>query len=367
MDSKPIGMTFTKGMDLSRAFYEEAVKPILEVKFPEIQYSAAHIGKGSDVLGFDTLQSMDHDWGPKLELFVSESHHKVYSERIHTTLGQQLPFDVRGFPVNFGKHDDGTSVMQPTRNRPVNHGVQIFTVKQFFTTNLGFDPRLDMDVIDWLVVPEQLLRSVVGGKVFHDGLGELEKVRTKLCYYPHDVWLYLLANQWRRLSQEIHFMGRCGQVDDELGSRMIVSRLIKDLMGLCFLMEEQYAPYIKWFGSAFSQLSCSSDLNPIFLQALDAKNWEERQTYLVSAYEYVAQMHNGLDITEPMESKTSFFHNRPFLIIQAEEFADAIYARIHDVVIKSLPKWLGAVDQYSDSTDVLAYIDKLRKLRPLYR
>ena len=55
------------------------------------------------------------------------------------------------------------------------------------------------------------------------------------------------------------------------------------------------------------------------------------------------------------------------MIIQAEEFADAIYARIHDVVIKSLPKWLGAVDQYSDSTDVLAYIDKLRKLRPLYR
>ena len=108
-------------------------------------------------------------------------------------------------------------------------------------------------------------------------------------------------------------------------------------------------------------------MNPIFLQALDAKNWEERQTYLVSAYEYVAQMHNGLDITEPMESKASFFHNRPFLIIQAEEFADAIYARIHDVVIKSLPKWLGAVDQYSDSTDVLAYIDKLRKLRPLYR
>ncbi|MHA1637614.1 MAG: DUF4037 domain-containing protein [Candidatus Thorarchaeota archaeon] len=362
----PTEGNFIKGLDLSRIFYEEAVKPILETDFPDLQYSAARIGKGSDVLGFDTPQSMDHDWGLKLELFVSEADYEQYAERIASVLGQCLPFEVRGFPVNVGMHEDGTSVTQYSEKRPLNHGVKIVTVKDYIGNHLGINPLLDIGVVDWLVMPSQLLMGVVCGQIFHDELEELEKVRTKLSYYPRDIWLYILANQWRRLSQEIHFMGRCGQVDDELGSRMIASRLIKDLMGLCFLMEEQYAPYIKWFGSAFSQLSCSSDLNPIFLQALDGKNWEERQTHLISAYEYVAQMHNRLGITEPMEEKISPFHNRPFIIIQAEEYADAIYTQIQDDEVKSLPKWLGAVDQYSDSTDVLAYIDKLRKFRPMY-
>ena len=358
--------TFIKGLDLSRVFYEEAVKPILSLEFPELEYSAAHIGRGSDVLGFDTPQSMDHDWGPKLKLFVSESNYNKYAERVFSTLGYHLPFEVLGVPINLGKHDDGTSVMLHTKTRPLNHGVQVFTVKKFFTNYLGFNPQLDIDVIDWLVIPEQLLRSVVGGKVFYDGLDELEKIRTKLSSYPHDVWLYLLANQWRRIGQEIAFMGRCGQVNDELGSRIITSRHIQDLVSLCFLMEKRYAPYIKWFGSAFSHLSCSSDLSPIFLQALDGKNCEERQTHLVSAYEYIAQMHNKLGITEPMEEKISPFHNRPFIIIQADEYADAIYAQIQDDKVKSLPQWLGSVDQYSNSTDVLAYVDKLRKLRAMY-
>ncbi|MFW9994945.1 MAG: DUF4037 domain-containing protein, partial [Candidatus Odinarchaeota archaeon] len=212
----------------------------------------------------------------------------------------------------------------------------------------------------------QLLMGVVCGQVFHDGLGELEKVRSKLKYYPHDVWLYLLANQWRRIDQEIPFMGRCGQVNDEIGSRIVASRQIQDLMNLCFLMEKKYAPYIKWFGTAFSLLSCAEDLIPMFLKALSGKNWEERQMHLVPAYEYVAEMHNRLGITEPMDDKVSFFHNRPFLIIQADDYANAIYKQIQDDKVKSLPKWLGSVNQYSDSTDVLAYTDKLRKLRALY-
>ena len=223
-----------------------------------------------------------------------------------------------------------------------------------------------MTLIDWLIIPEQFLRSVTSGKIFYDGLCELGAICTKLEYYPHDVWLYLLSNQWRRLSQEIHFMGRCGQVGDDLGSRLIAARLVHDIMKLCFLMEKKYAPYIKWFGTAFSQLSCSSELAPHFIQVLTAKDWEERQKRLVRTYEYIARMHNELGITDSIEDKVSSFHNRPFLIIQAEDFAEAIYIQIQDDKVKSLPKWLGSVDQFSDSTDVLAYQDKLRKLRVVY-
>ncbi|MFW9994952.1 MAG: hypothetical protein ACFFD4_23120 [Candidatus Odinarchaeota archaeon] len=113
-----------KGLDLSRIFYEEAVRPILETEFPDLQYSAAHIGKNSDVLGFDTPQSMDHGWGLSLKLFVSKVDYEQYAEHIDSVLGQCLPFEVQDFPVNLGMNDDGTSSMQYSEKRPLNHGVR---------------------------------------------------------------------------------------------------------------------------------------------------------------------------------------------------------------------------------------------------
>ncbi len=357
---------FIKGLELSEIFYREAVKPILESRFPDLLYSAGRLGSGSDVLGFDTEQSMDHGWGPKLTLFLTESDHEALNEEIDQCLRQELPLEIRGFSTNLGLHEDGTDVMIPIEEGPVNHRVDITTADAFFKDYLGFNPVGELRPIDWLILPEQRLRSIASGRVFYDGLNELEAVLTKLEYYPNDVWLYLLANQWRRISQEEAFMGRCGQVGDELGSRLIAGRLILDLMKLCFLMERQYAPYIKWFGTAFSCLVCASKLTPIFAQTLDAQLWTERQKHLTSAYEIVAQMHNDLGITKPLNTKVSQFHGRPFLIIQANDFADAILASIDDDGVKALPKYLGGIDQFVDSTDVLAYPARYRLLTAIY-
>ena len=54
---------FISGLELSGLFYFEAVKPILNTHFPSLHHGAARIGPGSEVLGFDTEMSMDHDWG----------------------------------------------------------------------------------------------------------------------------------------------------------------------------------------------------------------------------------------------------------------------------------------------------------------
>ncbi len=47
-------MEFIAGIELSRQFYRKAVRPILDQRFPNLAHAAAHIGGGSDVLGFDT-------------------------------------------------------------------------------------------------------------------------------------------------------------------------------------------------------------------------------------------------------------------------------------------------------------------------
>ena len=120
---------------------------------------------------------------------------------------------------------------------------------------------------------------VTAGAVYHDEVG-LQALRDRLAYYPHDVWLYLLIAAWWRVHPEANLMGRAGFVGDELGSRVIASQLVHDLMHLCFLLEKQYAPYSKWFGTAFSQLECASSLTPVLQAVLNADTWSERQDAL---------------------------------------------------------------------------------------
>jgi hypothetical protein len=172
--------TFIKGLELSELFYREAVKPILAKHFPDLTYSAALLGSGSDVLSFDTPQSMDHDWGPKLLLFLGEADHETHHDGINQTLRQELPGEIHGYPTNFGHHEDGSTVMTATDSGPVNHGVVFLTVQCFFNSALNFDPTGNIRVIDWVSVPEYRLLMLTSGHVFHDGLGQLEPIRARL-------------------------------------------------------------------------------------------------------------------------------------------------------------------------------------------
>ena len=77
-------------------------------------------------------------------------------------------------------------------------------------------------------------------------------------------------------------MARCGDVGDDVGSRLIAARLLGDLMRLCFLMERQYAPYAKWFGTAFARLDCAARLLPLFEGVLRAETWQATLQQLFS-------------------------------------------------------------------------------------
>src|ERR687893_36730 len=64
---------FIKGIELSGLFFFEAVKPVLDAEFPRLRYSAARLGSGSEVLGFDDEMSTDHGWGPRVDVFHDEA------------------------------------------------------------------------------------------------------------------------------------------------------------------------------------------------------------------------------------------------------------------------------------------------------
>ena len=362
---------FIPGLQLGRLFFLEAVKPVLEAGFSKLQYSAALIGSGSEVLGFDTEMSTDHHWGPRVMLFLTEEDYHGYHEAIDATLRNELPIRCHGYSTNFTLPDPADKNVQNLQEvdcGPINHRVEIHTIRRFFLNELNFDIEKSIEPADWLTFPSQKLRSLTAGAVYHDAIG-LQPARDRFNYYPHEVWLYLLASGWNRIGQEEHLMGRAGTVGDEIGSALIGSRLVRDVMSLCFLMERQYAPYAKWFGTAFNELKCAETLSPILRRVLLAEVWQDREKHLAAAFEYIAEMHNRLGITETLPAKVSGFFGRPFLVMNTGGgFAEAIRGRITDLVVARIADrgLIGSIDQISDSTDILSDRRWRMTLRRLY-
>ena len=196
------------------------------------------------------------------------------------------------------------------------------------------------------------MAEVTAGAVFHDDPGELSRVRAALSWYPQDVWLYVLSCQWRRISQEEAFPGRCAEAGDELGSAVVIARLVRDLMCLWLLMNRRYPPYSKWLGSAFAQVPGAAELGGSLAAALSAASWPDRERHLGRAYAAVAEAHNGLGLSEPLDTNTRLYYDRPFQVLDAGRFAVALADAITDPAIRRLPP-IGAADQFMDSTDAL--------------
>ena len=299
---------FVPGLELAASFYSEVIEP----RLAGLAHSAALIGTGSDVLGYDDLRSTDHGWGPRLQLFAAE--HEV--EAVRRAL-EGLPEEYRGWPTVIGSD-----------RVPLRKQVDVWTISGWVMSRLGVDPRPGLSSLDWLALPQQLLLEVTAGRVFHDGLGELQPLRVSLAWYPHDVWLWLLTAQWHRIAHEEAFVGRAVEVGDDLGSRIVASRVVRDLIRLCFLQEKVYAPYSKWLGTAFAGLASAATIGPALAAALAATTYPERESALVEAYQAVADRHNGLGITRVEEPRARLFHERPFRILGADRFADACLGAI---------------------------------------
>jgi hypothetical protein len=355
-------------LELNRRFYQEVVAPILGSRFSDLPHAAALIGYGSDVLGFDTPMSTDHNWGPRLQLFLRPEDHQQHSAAIDKVLRQELPITFLGYPVNFGEpdwSDGGTQRMEPVSVGPVRHMIELVTVDEYFHKCLGVDPEEAPDAIGWLTLAEQALLEMTSGEVFHDGLGDLTAARARLAYYPRDVWLVRMAAQWKRIAQEEAFVGRCGDAGDDLGSRIVAARLVRELMRLAFLLERRYAPYSKWLGTAFARLACAPRLSPLFEAVLAGGDWQARQQPLAEAYELMARMHNALGVTPPVDPRPRLFFNRPFLVLFADRFVDALGDAVEDEALRTLPP-IGGVDQFADCTDLTEQPLLLQRLRVLY-
>jgi hypothetical protein len=307
------------------------------------------LGWGSDVLGYDTERSRDHGWGLRLQVFVDPDDVEDASRAID----DGLPDRYAGAPVAYGWDDT-----------PVQHHVRVTTLASWLRAELGHDASEAMTLLDWLVTPQQQLLGVVRGAVYRDD-GALARVRARLAWYPDELWRWLVACQWRRIEQEQAFVGRAAEVDDELGSRVVAARLVREVMRLWFLLSREYAPYSKWLGTAFARLGDADAVVPTMARALAADTHRARESALVAMYEATARRHNDTGLTAAVDPTVRTFHDRPYRVLMADRFVGACLATVSDPWLATLPL-VGGIDQVVDSTDVLQFPERAAQLRALY-
>lgn len=349
-------MTFMPGLELSALLFRTAIEPLLAHHAPGLPYAAGLIGAGSEVIGFDTERSTDHDWGPRLMLFLAPQDLPVWQARLHDLFRHELPPTVAGYSTNFAAspEEEGISLMaDPATVGTIEHRVLVTSAESWLTDQLAISSLDDLTPAAWLTLSEQRLLEATAGQIFRDNLGTITSIRRALAWYPDDVWRYRLAAQWKRLDQLEPFVGRCGEVGDDIGSHLVAMTLVRDVMRLAFLLERRYAPYPKWFGTGFSRLEMAPVLQPHLNAARYSTAWREREAGIYAAQRVLAERQNELELTEWIDPSARSFFSRPFQVMFGGRFADALLATISDPAIRGLPPYLGGIDQYIDSTDAL--------------
>jgi hypothetical protein len=285
-------------------------------------------------------------------IFVHEREVTAVTQRVAAA----LPSHFRDWPVSIGR--DGV---------PFRPQIDVAQLSSWTSDRLGVDPlAAQLTPADWLAIPQQRILEVVSGAVFHDEPGRLTELRTMLRWYPNDVWWWMLACQWGRLAQEESFVQRTAEVGDDTGSAVVTARLVRDAMKLALLVARRYAPYQKWFGTAFSRLDDPDGLGRHLASALSGTSLRQREDGLGAAYQILARRFNALADGLDVDATLRPFHDRPARILGANRFAEAALARVTDPRLHGL-SLIGSVDQVVDNVEVLTSPALVKKLRGLWR
>ena len=148
------------------------------------------------------------------------------------------------------------------------------------------------------------------------------------------------------------------------GVKIVTARICRDIMRLCFLMERRFAPYDKWLGTAFTRLACAPRVSPCLDTVLLGTAWPIMEESLAVLYKTMAELHNALGVTGPLDPAPRDHFGRPYAVIRAERFANALLRLVESPALRRVTVRMGGIDQFIDCTD---YIDSVRMYGPTRR
>lgn len=225
-----------KGLELSREFFEEYGRPMLENEFSDIlpMLAVGLFGSGSECFGFDDEISTDHDFEPSFCIFLPDEN--TLDRRTAFLLERayaKLPKEFKGYKRN---------MLAPVGG--ARHGV--LRTNEFFKEKTGNETG-ELTLSEWLSLPEQALAEATNGEVFFDNFGEVSKIRKNLAVFPEDVRRKKLAGNLLIMAQSGQYnYRRCISHGETAAAQLAVCEFVKSAMSVIFLLNNKYQPYYKW-------------------------------------------------------------------------------------------------------------------------
>jgi hypothetical protein len=260
-------------IDVSRAFYDEVVGPILARAFPAelAQMVVGVFGYGSEVLRLDDSYSRDHHWGLRVNALLPEALFRAQGETICRVVSEQLPAEFRGYALREGYTRWG--------------GLELNSLEDHLRRTIGFahPPR---SYAEWLQIPEEDIAHIVEGEVWHDPAGEFSAVRAALAaYYPEPVRRRRIAHWCRYYSgMGAYALKRALLRDNELYATITFARALRLGVQLAFLLDHQFFPYDKWLAAYFERLPrMYARMGPLVAEAARLATPWERKLELLDA------------------------------------------------------------------------------------
>ena len=266
-----------QGLVLSRRFWEDVVRPKIEMNLPDaLSYLAAGLcGEGSECFSFYDAISRDHDWGPGVMLFLEKKDAPQWEERLRQ-LYASLPKSFLGVPP---RQDIGGSKR-----------VGVLTMEGFFQRLTGFE-KGPQTLADWMHCDEARLSMAVNGSLFYDAPGAMTETRRRLkTACPRDVWLTKMAHDLFYMAQGGQYnYPRCTARKDLGAMTFSKSGFLFSAMQLIHHLNHAYAPFYKWLYRSVGTLSETYGTLPLFEDLLMTQDTERSMTLIEAISERLSR------------------------------------------------------------------------------
>ena len=250
-------MRYTKGLELSRRFYEEYGLPMLQNEFADHmpKIAAGLCGHGSECFGFDDEISADHDLEPGFCIWLTDEDDKDFGFKLMRAYSK-LPKEFEGLKLN-------ESSIYGTRGKGVH------TIWDFYSFYLGMR-RLPQTNEEWLRIPSFYLAEATNGEVYSDPFGEFSRIRNAILNdVPSDVWNKRLAGELFDMAQKGQYnYDRCLRHGQKGAAVLSLNDYVRALISCIYILNRKHMPYYKWSIKGIDSLALFRDLKEQIENAL---------------------------------------------------------------------------------------------------
>lgn len=232
------------GLELSKGYFEEYGKPMLEKDFADIlpYIAVGFVGSGSEHLGYDDEISQDHDFEPGFCIFLPSE------EKVDRRTAFLLERAYAKLPGEYeGVKRQKISPVGGNRNG-------VLRTAEFYMAKAG-TPDGNLSVNEWLTLPDFSLLEATNGEIYFDNFGEFTRIRNKLKNMPEDIRLKKLAGNLLLMAQSGQYnFTRALNHGEKEAAQLALFEFVNAAMRTIFLLNKRYMPYYKWSFRALTEI-----------------------------------------------------------------------------------------------------------------